>query len=280
MGAWEGALRRRVSRMSERFVAVDWSGKAKGAAEFIWVAEVVDGRLTQLRNGWTRPAVVEHLRSLARPDERVVVGLDFAFSLPAWWLEERGLADAPALWEHLAAGEAERILQAGETPPPFWGRPGSRKAVALAGREALRETEGGSRAKSVFQIGGAGAVGTGSLRGMALLPQLAEAYAIWPWAVGPRVALEIYPRAFTGPVNKSSWAERHRWLFARHERQQPHDLLERAAGSEDAFDAAASALAMAAGREELRALTAQPRWRREGSIWPPATPPGPPPAPA
>jgi hypothetical protein len=52
--------------------------------------------------------------------------------------------------------------------------------------------------------------------------------------------VEIYPRALTGPVNKSRWAERHTYM--RRFAGQDAALLERAAGSEDAFDAAVSAL--------------------------------------
>jgi hypothetical protein len=49
-------------------------------------------------------------------------------------------------------------------------------------------------------------------------------------------------------------------------------MRERAAGSEDAFDAAVSALVMARHREELSALPPVPpgsRLRLEGAIWTP-----------
>ena len=58
----------------------------------------------------------------------------------------------------------------------------------------------------MFQIGGAGAVGTGSIRGMPHLLTLADSgFTIWPFVSGglPTV-VEIYPRALTGPVNKGS----------------------------------------------------------------------------
>ena len=78
-------------------------------------------------------------------------------------------------------------------------------------------------AKSIFQIGGAGAVGTGSIRGMPQLLTLAEQdVQIWPFSADgwPRV-VEIYPRALTGPVRKSSWTERHAYLRTRFP-DQPH----------------------------------------------------------
>lgn len=65
---------------------------------------------------------------------------------------------------------------------------------------------GGIRPKSVFQIGGAGAVGTGSLRGMPILKRLRDAgFAVWPFDA-PRwpCVVEIYPRLLTGAVNKGS----------------------------------------------------------------------------
>jgi hypothetical protein len=85
----------------------------------------------------------------------------------------------------------------------------------------------------------------------------------------PRV-VEIYPRALTGPVNKGRWSARHDYLLE-HFPELPRDLLERAAGSEDAFDAADSALVMSEHEAELRALgpPADPANRVEGKIWRP-----------
>jgi len=38
-----------------RIVAVDWSGKFKRAEEFLWLAEVRDGHLIDLRSGLVTP---------------------------------------------------------------------------------------------------------------------------------------------------------------------------------------------------------------------------------
>jgi hypothetical protein len=143
---------------------------------------------------------------------------------------------------------------------PFWGRP-------RLYRHAERN-EDVVLPKSVFQIGGAGAVGTGSIRGMPYLLTLAESgFGIWPFSERWPQVVEIYPRALTGPVNKSKWSTRHAYLLQRFP-EQPMDLLERAAGSEDAFDAAVSALAMS---EQLRTLPppADPVYAIEGKIWQP-----------
>ena len=107
---------------------------------------------------------------------------------------------------------------------------------------------------------------------MPYLSSLTErAFSVWPFVDGlPRV-VELYPRVLTGPVNKGRWAERHAFLFERFP-EQPSYLLERAAGSEDAFDAAVSALVMGAHEAELETLPrpSEPEYAIEGKIWRPA----------
>jgi hypothetical protein len=144
---------------------------------------------------------------------------------------------------------------------------------------------GGVRPKSTFQIGGAGSVGTGSVRGWPALIRLREAgFAIWPFDLpaSPPVAVEIYPRLFTGPVVKSSASARADLLDARYPALPPR-LRDHAVASEDAFDAAVSALAMSRHEDELRALPQvdDDMGRREGRVWTPmaahdVTPPAPP----
>ena len=202
----------------------------------------------------------------------LVVGLDFAFSLPAWFLEQRNLKSAQELWA-LADREAEAWITA--CRPPFWGRPGTRRPDLEA---HFRWTEldapatAGIRPKSVFQIGGAGAVGAGSLRGMRLLHRLrAAGFSIWPFDPPgwPRV-VEIYPRLLTGPVNKSSADARGAYLATRHP-ELDAGLRLRAAAGEDAFDAAVSALVMAGHLDELITLPAATDRQAalEGLIWHP-----------
>lgn len=252
-----------------RIVAVDWSGKLKGAGESLWQAEVRDGMLTELSNGLERDELIAKLIELAGEDPRMVVGLDFAFSFPAWWCEEEGWSSGKDVWAAMGH-RGEELLEACEDP--FWGRPGKRNPHPK--KRLYRRTESAedaARPKSVFQIGGAGAVGTGSIRGMPHLLTLAEnGFGIWPFSSGwPRV-VEIYPRLLTGPVKKGRWAARPAHLF-KHFPEQPRDLLERAAGSEDAFDAAVSALVMSEHEAELQVLArpAGPEYGIEGAIWRP-----------
>jgi hypothetical protein len=253
-----------------RVLAVDWSGKLKRAEEFLWLAEVRDGKLVDLRNGLTREQLVSRLVYIAEEQPETVVGLDFAFSFPRWWCDEQGWTRGQDVWRAMAQ-DGERLLGACEEP--LWGRPG--KPNPHPEHRLYRRTDrdaGVGAAKSVFQVGGAGAVGTGSIRGMPHLLNLAEkGFSIWPFTVDgwPRV-IEIYPRALTGRVRKSSWRERRGFLGSRFP-EQPPCLLERAAGSEDAFDAAVSALVMGAHHSQLKALTqaSDPDYAIEGKIWRP-----------
>jgi hypothetical protein len=243
-------------------IAIDWSGRARGAAAAIWLAHVRDGELVALENGRERDGVVDHVIGLARAQPRTVVGLDFSFSFPRWYCEREGWHSGRAVWDAMR-DRGEELLAACE--PPFWGRPGTR-AQTLG--EPLRATERACGAKSTFQIGGAGAVGTASIRGMLLLARLAGAgLAIWPFdRPALPAAVEIYPRALTGPVVKRSARARRAYL----ERYGLQDSL--GATSEDAFDAAVSALVMSAHAGELASLPAIAPGAPEaieGAIWRP-----------
>jgi hypothetical protein len=260
-----------------RTIAVDWSGRASGASKKIWVAEVADAELLFLENGRSRAEVAQLVVERAGVDNRLVAGFDFAYSFPAWFLEDHGFKSVRKLW---AAAELHGEEWLAACTPPFWGRPGKRKPD-LAGRDHFRATDrraepiGGVRPKSVFQIGGAGAVGTGSIRGMPILTALSAAgFSIWPFDPPgwPRV-VEIYPRTLTGAVRKSSQSGREEYLSARNLIGVP-SLRTRAASSEDAFDAAVSALVMWQYRSELTELADQSDevTHLEGAIWNPIRP--------
>jgi hypothetical protein len=247
-----------------RVAAVDWSGRATGAERHIWTAVAAGGRLLSLDRNRDRAATAEHLLALAAADPALAVGLDFAFSLPLWFLDRCGVRDGMAVPEDLA----ERWLR--ECPPPFWGRPGFRRAAPDGPAHRATELRVAPHAKSVFQVGGAGAVGTGSLRGFPVLRRLrAGGFAIWPFDTPSLpVAVEIFPRLLTGPVVKSRRADRARYLA---DRGWPAE----AAFSEDSFDAAVSALVMSAHASALTTLTPEPdeTVRREGRIWTPSPSP-------
>jgi hypothetical protein len=214
--------------------------------------------------------LTDHLLNLDHP---AIIGLDFGFSFPAWFLHGLGARDAPELWAHVAQHGAAWLA---DCQPPFWGRRGRPRPVVPG--PAFRRTElsvprlNGIGPKSVFQIGGAGSVGTGSIRGMPLLHALHVAGAtIWPFvSAGWPIVVEIYPRLLTGPVRKSNPAARLDLLITRFpDLAAEHRRL--AAQSEDALDAAVSALVMIEHVAELSALPEEvdSGLRLEGRIWHP-----------
>ncbi|MEI8221023.1 MAG: hypothetical protein WCH91_10340 [bacterium] len=278
-----------------RVIAVDWSGAIQGGHRKIWIAEAIDGVVVRLENGRTREAVFDYLITLATNDPHFVVGFDFAFGMPAWFARDRNIPTIADLWRHVGANGESWLASCDR---PFWGKPGKHRPADTP--DHLRCTDraipsiGGSQPKSVFQIGGAGAVGTGSLRGMPGLATLHEAgFSVWPFdpPAWPRV-IEIYPRSFTGPVVKSDPHARDVWL-ATHASPNPRlqdgapglahhlgipcfrpDIESLARDSEDAFDAAISAAAMWKYRASLASLvpTTESTLLLEGWIWDPRHP--------
>jgi hypothetical protein len=240
-------------------MAVDWSGRRLGAGRHIWLAEAGAGGLTRLESGRDRERLGDELIDAADHDPDLVVGLDFAFSFPLWFLDGLGVDSAL----DVAAELTESWLVA--CPPPFWGRAGRRRGEEIQFRETelhLRRTLG-VRPTSIFQIGGAGAVGTGSLRGLPLLVRLrAAGFAIWPFdAPRPPTVVEIYPRLFTGPLVKGR-------REAREEYGRRHGLPPEVALTEDSLDAAVSALALGGPGRRWEPDESIPRSiaRREGWI--------------
>ncbi|HEY7105585.1 MAG TPA: DUF429 domain-containing protein [Acidimicrobiia bacterium] len=256
-----------------RVIAIDWSGRRHGEARSIWLAEARDdATLVRLECGRTREQVRDHLVELASRGDEMVVGIDCSFSLPGWFLREHDYASARALWD-AAAQDGERWLMRCE--PPFWGRAGKPKPART---EHFRVTEsaaasiGGIRPKSTFQVGGAGSVGSGSVRAFPILAALQDAgFAIWPFdPSGARTIVEVWPRACTGPVVKSSAEARRAYVDARYPALSPV-FRDTTITSDDAFDAAVTAMVMAEHTDELRALAA-PRddaAHLEGWVWSP-----------
>jgi hypothetical protein len=249
-----------------RVLAVDWSGARQESGRHTWLAEAVEpGRLAQL----TPIRRQDLLAQLPHDTSECVIGLDFAFAFPAWFMRELGCETAHALWR-MAAECGEAWLHNCESP--FWGRPGRPRPSTTGPHFRRSEVSVPARPKSAFQIGGAGSVGTGSIRGMPLLLQLHEAGAsIWPFdpPAWPRV-VEIYPRLLTGPVVKSDALAREALLRLRCPNLGP-EHMNLAIASEDAFDAAISALVMLEHWPDFLKLTEESdvELRLEGRIWHP-----------
>jgi hypothetical protein len=114
---------------------------------------------------------------------------------------------------------------------------------------------------------------TVSLRGIPFLLKLREAgFSIWPFeSVCWPCVIEIYPRVLTGEVNKGKRGERERYL-REHFPELNGSQRQSAASSEDAFDAAVSAMVMSMCLTDpllqLPAVRDEPT-RLEGKIWTP-----------
>lgn len=251
-------------------IAIDWSG-AKRPKNKIWIAEASNGSLSRLEPVASREQALEQVVEQLARDSRTIVGLDFAFSMPAWFLYSLGVSSALELWK-VAAEKGEGWLQ--ECASPFWGRPGKRKPELQAHyriTEASLPGVNGITPRSCFQIGGAGAVGTGSIRGMPFLLKMRQAgFAIWPFdPPSSRIVVEIYPRILTGPVKKNSPECRAEYLN-RYWPDLPPTLRRSAMNSEDAFDAAVSASVMQRHLDEFESLPVlDDSFILEGQIWTP-----------
>jgi len=244
-------------------IAVDWSGALDGG-KHVWLAHVIGEELVTLQGGWKADELVRWLVDRAARDPGFVVGFDFAFGFPAWFATRLGQSMVATWAEATTRGEA--WLR--DEEPPFWGRQ-RKRPPAVDGQARLRRTDTAHNSKSVFQIGGAGHVGTGSIRGMPLLARLrSNGFAIWPLdpVVFPLV-IEIYPRVLTGSVVKSDPAARRSYLDRMGWPKDP-ELRLRIGDSEDAFDAAVSARKMA---DHLSNFVTLPPGdeidRLEGRIW-------------
>jgi Protein of unknown function (DUF429) len=252
---------------------VDWSGRKSNESDAIWLAECIDGELIRLESGRTRVEVVDELvRTITEHSaaaQSVLIGLDFSFSFPAWFVQSLGCHTQLDLWTTVAT-HGETWLQ--QCEPPFWGRPGKPRPSETESRHQFRRTEvqtqsvSGIRPKSTFQIGGAGSVGTGSIRGMPHLVTLQEAgAAIWPFdQPGDITVCEVYPRLWTGPVVKSSPDARRQYL-TEYQITPPAAALT----SEDAFDAFVSALMISRLASGPPRITLDAEQQLEGMIYDP-----------
>ena len=266
-------------------IAVDWSGAKNERAQMagIWLAVAESDSLIRLKNGLTRDEAIAMLVKKIESGGPLVIGLDFAFSFPQWYLQCHQLHSVNDLWR-LAASEGEEWLN-GKTWP-FWGRKDTKyqkRPGNLEDHLQFRQTDKDHRSsnpKSVFQIGGSGTVGTGTIRGLPALARLQKAgAAIWPFDVpkpdGPNV-IEIYPRLFYRSAVTKGTPVRSRDSRKRYLKKH-YPCLERywrdtMIGSDDAFDAGISALAMGARAMELQKLKRATQLPKllEGEIWPPS----------
>ncbi len=255
-------------------IGVDWSGAHSTTTQrrAIWVAVVREGELVELSSGRDRDETIAYVLELAAEHPRTAIGLDFAFSLPRWYLDEREIPDVRQLWawarerEDGSGASEEGWGWPAELPEPFWGPHVRPLPAVLRERDRFRRTEmaskrPGASPQSPFQLTGAGSVGAQSLRGMVQLAGL-QGVSVWPFdPPGWPLVVEVFPRLFVRELRpdlialsggelveelvetspEATWGGRDDWRDT---------LLE----SQDAVDALAAAWGLWACRSALVAL--------------------------
>lgn len=209
-------------RLFDVYLVVDWSARNVPATgrDSVWIAELAGDGPPALSNPRTRIEAETELRSIVarRHDRRVLLTIDVALGYPAGSAELFGLSGTPwwAMWCELAAlvsddtrnrnnrfeVAAELNRRAGMTPGPFWGSPPARTSAHLGATKPmsatspvaeLRETERALRAldrhpKSVWQLLGAGSVGSQTLTALPVLHRLrtdlGDRLQVWPFTTG------------------------------------------------------------------------------------------------
>jgi hypothetical protein len=216
-----------MARLFSAYVMVDWSAAAKPATgkDSIWIGVLkkdVRFRLTfEAHNPATRDEAVKVLQTvfaeLKRKGERTLVGFDFNFGFPAGTAKAMGLKseDWAGLWSFLAkdmvdkptnvnnrfavANKMNRLMT--NEARPFWGAPPKDVQTWLSATKPtkddtapLRAAEVLVKAKSVWQLAGAGAVGGQTLTGIprvkALADQLGDTAKVWPFQTGWKTLAE------------------------------------------------------------------------------------------
>lgn len=231
-------------RLFDGYLVVDWSARNVPATghDSVWIAELAEEGPPALSNPRTRIEAAAELRSIVarRHDRRVLLAIDVALGYPAGSAELFELSGTPwwAMWCELAAlvtddarnrnnrfeVAAELNRRAGMMPGPFWGCPPGRTSAHLGSTKPgqstspvaeLRETERalralGRRPKSVWQLLGAGSVGSQTLTALPLLHRLrtdlGDRLHVWPFTTGlgaPDIGsgtvtvVETWPSLFT-----------------------------------------------------------------------------------
>ncbi|WP_415921354.1 molybdopterin guanine dinucleotide synthesis [Tateyamaria sp. SN6-1] len=217
-------------------IIVDWSGGNQGSvkpkADAIWACVARDGavappvylRHRQAAESW----LAETLTAEQAAGRRVLAGFDFPFGYPEGFATAlTGRADPFALWDWFEARVMDsptgnnRFELAGEINArfggrgPFWGNAGPRDVDGLPRTKKeyanrfpeRRKAETQARgAFTLWQLAGAGAVGSQTIMGLPVLNRLRKrfggAVAVWPFEpLAPPVSLvEVWPSLMVGPA--------------------------------------------------------------------------------
>ena len=208
----------------DRFVGVDWSGARGPGLPGLQVAMATAGRCPPRlvpppdgRKNWTRGVFTDWLVETLSGNDRVLVGLDFAFSFPRRDTDEffPGVPDPDApstafdLWrrvdkicEDTEDFYAGTFVEDERYAPYFQG--GDQYEHRLRMTDERCDQKGWGRPETVFKLVGPTQVGKGSLAGMRVLHHLRREVSrlcIWPFDRLPKsrsvaVVVEVYPGAF------------------------------------------------------------------------------------
>lgn len=214
-----------ASRLFDLVIVVDWSARSAPAtgADSIWLheREVATGAATAPHNPRTRRAAEALLRErlTLAAGRRVLLAIDVALGYPAGFAAHAGLDRTRPAWEatwRLLTDElvddarnrnnrwaVAAALNARIGTPQFWGCPPAQAGPHLtvtkpvaAPLPHLRHTEVGLRSHSggaplsVWQLLGAGAVGSQSLTAIPVLqrlrsdPEFGGRLRVWPFETG------------------------------------------------------------------------------------------------
>ena len=217
-------------------IVVDWSGGndrgLKPKKDAIWVGEhglrPIYMRNRKLTEDWLQHRIETALTS----DERLMIGFDFPFGYPAGFAAAlTGKGDPFALWNWFedrvedAANSNNRFDLAGQINAkfpgigPFWGN-GLKREIPDLPRKGLARTTNPfpERRKieqlvtgsfTVWQLSGAGAVGSQVIMGLPVLERLRRRFApyvsVWPFEpLTTQVAfVEIWPSLWASDVSEA-----------------------------------------------------------------------------
>ena len=254
--------------LPHRLFAIDWSG-AKKFRKKIVVAEVDEKGLRELKNDWkSRDEVADYLIEKAIEDMNFIVGFDFAFSFPQWFLNEKGCQTAAEFWK-LVQKEGENWIS--NLCSPFFkeGKWVSHNSQFRKTEEEIKQRKS-MNPETVFKLVGPKQVGKSSITGMPILRKLREnGFNIWPFDQ-PKLpmVIEIYPRLFyDNKIKKSNPEQRREFLKKYSGLSECHRM--KATCSDDVFDAVVSALEMSKNMNQLTHVPCVDDivTKTEGRIW-------------
>ncbi len=229
----------------DTIAVIDWSGGAdtgpRPRKDAIWAAVIRDGRPEPSRYLRSRIAAEAWLAGLFADDlaagRRLFAGFDFPFGYPEGFAAQlTGRADPLAVWNWYAAhleddGKANnrfalaaRINRRFPGTGPFWFNGTMTDLPDLPRRKRDCDDAHGMperrlcerHAKGAFtcwQMGGAGAVGSQVMTGMAVLARLRQRFAgriaVWPFEPldAPIALVEVWPSLHAGAVRAATGPE-------------------------------------------------------------------------